>query len=202
MRANLARTDSPTVRRAEPRVAVPTPLIELLDSLSEGVLVVDAITGEPAHQNRAMSTLLDAEPDAALLMDAALQLGHRWLRLCTVPRATPPGHSLLRDVRLATTRAVYRLWGTALSSEHAVPAQVLILVERTASLLPTAAHLQARFRLTRREAEVALLLAEGASDAQIGRVLGMSIHTARHHGERVFDKVGIHSRKALALHFL
>ncbi|MDQ2767382.1 MAG: helix-turn-helix transcriptional regulator [Gemmatimonadota bacterium] len=181
---------------------MPTPLIELLDSLSAGVLVLDAITGELAHRNRAMITLLGEEPDSSLLFDAALQLGNRWRRLSLASGAPPRGSALLSDVRLATNCAVYRLWGTAPQLEHTTPAQVLVLVERLGFLLPTAARLRAHFRLTPREVEVALLLAEGASDAHIGRALGMSIHTARHHGERIFAKVGVHSRKALVLHLV
>ncbi|MEP7088207.1 MAG: helix-turn-helix transcriptional regulator [Gemmatimonadota bacterium] len=97
---------------------------------------------------------------------------------------------------------MYRLWGTAPRLEHTTPAHVLVLVERLGSSLPTTARLSSLFRLTPREVEVALLLAEGASDAHIGRALGMSIHTARHHGERIFAKVGVHLRKALVLHLV
>ena len=181
---------------------MPTPLIELLDSLSAGVLVLDSITGELAHRNRAMFMLLEGEPDSAVLFDAALQLGHRWRRLSLASGVAPRRRVLLSDVRLATNHAVYRLWGTAVQLEHPTSAQVLVLVERLGLLLPTVTRLRAHFRLTPREVEVALLLAEGASDAHIGRALGMSIHTARHHGERIFAKVGVHSRKALALHLV
>jgi len=179
---------------------MPTSFTALLDTLSEGVLVLDSATGALVYRNRALHTMLDAEPDAAMLFDTALQLGQRWRWRSAAPRSALDGAAELSDVRFATTHAVYRLWCMALQLGHPVPNRIVVLVERMGLLLPPAARLRARFSLTAREAEVALLLAEGASDADISRALGVSIHTARHHGERVFTKVGVHSRKALALH--
>ena len=184
------------------RGGMPTSFTELLDTLSEGALVLDAATGALVHRNRALRTMLDADAAAPMLSEAGCQLAQRWRRLRTVPRPAANGAALLRDVRFATTHAVYRLWCMALQLGHPVPNQTVVLVERMGLPLPPAAHLRTRFRLTARETQVALLLAEGASDADIGRALGMSIHTARHHGERVFTKVGVHSRKALALYLV
>jgi DNA-binding NarL/FixJ family response regulator len=50
------------------------------------------------------------------------------------------------------------------------------------------------YGLTRREQEVAGLLAEGQSNAAIARRLGISAHTARHHTQRVLSKLTVHSR--------
>jgi DNA-binding NarL/FixJ family response regulator len=52
------------------------------------------------------------------------------------------------------------------------------------------------YGLTRRELEVALLLAQGCSNATVARRLNISPHTARHHTQRVLDKLGVHSRAA------
>jgi DNA-binding NarL/FixJ family response regulator len=65
--------------------------------------------------------------------------------------------------------------------------------------LPHADELRARYALTRREAEVAILLARGASNAEIATRLGIRPSTVRTHAERLFPKVGVHTRKALAL---
>jgi DNA-binding NarL/FixJ family response regulator len=54
--------------------------------------------------------------------------------------------------------------------------------------------LAARFGLTRREAQVALLLAQGRSNQAIARELSISAHTARHHTQRVLSKLEVHSR--------
>ena len=51
-----------------------------------------------------------------------------------------------------------------------------------------------RFGLTRREEEVALLLAQGKSNQTIARELKISAHTARHHTQRILSKLAVHSR--------
>ena len=55
-------------------------------------------------------------------------------------------------------------------------------------------HLQLDYGMTPREVDVALLLAEGCSNATVARRLGISPHTARHHTQRVLGKLGVHSR--------
>jgi DNA-binding CsgD family transcriptional regulator len=55
-------------------------------------------------------------------------------------------------------------------------------------------HLAQQFGLTRRETEVASLLAQGRSNQAIARELEISAHTARHHTQRVLSKLDVHSR--------
>ena len=50
--------------------------------------------------------------------------------------------------------------------------------------------------------EVILISVPYAALPEIGRRLGMSPHTVRHHAEWVFAKVGVHTRKALGLKLL
>jgi DNA-binding CsgD family transcriptional regulator len=59
-----------------------------------------------------------------------------------------------------------------------------------------AAHLQVEYRMTAREAEVALLLSEGRSNSAVASALRISRHTARHHTQRVLAKLRVHSRAA------
>ncbi len=59
-----------------------------------------------------------------------------------------------------------------------------------------------RHGLTKREAEVALLLAEGRSNADVAAQLFVSPHTARHHVENVLGKLGLTSRAAVAARLL
>lgn len=59
------------------------------------------------------------------------------------------------------------------------------------------AELRERYRLTAREAEVAERLLGGASNKRLALELGISAHTARHHTERVFAKLGVRSRREL-----
>ncbi|MEJ2218267.1 MAG: LuxR C-terminal-related transcriptional regulator [Gemmatimonadota bacterium] len=71
---------------------------------------------------------------------------------------------------------------------------------RDASLaLPGVREVMAVHDLTRREAEVALLLARGASNRDAAETLSVSPHTVRKHAEHIFAKLGIHSRTVLAL---
>jgi DNA-binding NarL/FixJ family response regulator len=58
------------------------------------------------------------------------------------------------------------------------------------------AYLQDRYGLTRRELEVATLLAQGRTNTAIANTLHISTHTARHHTQRVLGKLGVHSRAA------
>jgi DNA-binding CsgD family transcriptional regulator len=55
--------------------------------------------------------------------------------------------------------------------------------------------------LTRREADVARLVAAGLATKVIAFRLGISPHTARHHTERVFEKLGVRSRAGVAALF-
>lgn len=55
-------------------------------------------------------------------------------------------------------------------------------------------RLAARYGLTPRELEVALLLSGGAPNMVIADTLRISEHTARHHTRHVLVKLGLHSR--------
>jgi DNA-binding NarL/FixJ family response regulator len=58
------------------------------------------------------------------------------------------------------------------------------------------AYLQDKYGLTRRELEVATMLAQGRTNTAIANALHISTHTARHHTQRVLGKLGVHSRAA------
>jgi DNA-binding CsgD family transcriptional regulator len=60
--------------------------------------------------------------------------------------------------------------------------------------LPQLDHLQLYHKLTQRESEVAILLAQGASNVAIASILSISPHTARHHTQAVLAKLGARSR--------
>lgn len=65
--------------------------------------------------------------------------------------------------------------------------------------LPSLKRIRARLGLTAREAEVALLVAEGLTSKEIAQRLGVSPHTARRHGEKVLEKLGLHARSGVGL---
>lgn len=59
----------------------------------------------------------------------------------------------------------------------------------------------ARFGLTKREAQIARLLARRASNREIATQLDVSRHTVRHHVENIFAKLGVHSRRSIVEKF-
>ncbi|HKT60417.1 MAG TPA: helix-turn-helix transcriptional regulator [Gemmatimonadales bacterium] len=79
---------------------------------------------------------------------------------------------------------------------------VLVLVDRLRPSLPTTQELRVTFGLRGREPQVALLAAKGLSNAAIAERLRLSSHTVRHYLERVLDRLGLHTRKALAIHLM
>ena len=81
-------------------------------------------------------------------------------------------------------------------------AGVLVLVDRLSPGLPTTQELRVTFGLRGREPQIALLAAEGLSNAAIAQRLRLSAHTVRHYLERVLERLGLHTRKALALHLM
>jgi DNA-binding NarL/FixJ family response regulator len=65
--------------------------------------------------------------------------------------------------------------------------------------IPSAATLAGREGLTAREREVLDLLAEGASNRQIARALGLSLKTVQNHVSRILDKLQAADRTQVAL---
>jgi DNA-binding CsgD family transcriptional regulator len=59
----------------------------------------------------------------------------------------------------------------------------------------------ARFRLTKREAQIARLLARRASNREIAERLDLSPHTVRHHVENMYAKLGVQSRRSIVAGF-
>lgn len=58
-------------------------------------------------------------------------------------------------------------------------------------------HASSEFALTKREREILSLLAEGETDADIGRTLYISVRTVRSHLDRIRDKTGRRRRADL-----
>jgi len=103
------------------------------------------------------------------------------------------------EQRLRTAAGSFRVRGTLLGpGVLGSGPMALVVIERTAPEPLAFTDLHDRYQLTRREAAVSQLLAQGHTNAQVARLLGISIHTARRHAERVLMKLGVHSRAAVA----
>jgi DNA-binding CsgD family transcriptional regulator len=175
----------------------------VLEVLDDGAVVFDSDGQHSLARNRSMSALVRDEPDRAGLERAVHQaaLAAAWPTTpkkgrmsSSDPRALSRGWRSMGGIPYRL-RAV-RLPAGSLAAQEAI----LVLVQRVGPLVPPAAQLMQQFGLTRREADVARLLAYGWSDREIAADLGLSAHTVRHHAEAVFVKTGVNSRKALALH--
>ncbi len=96
------------------------------------------------------------------------------------PRVTDPGDGASWSIHVVRTR-------------HDWP--IAIAVYDGARTSHTEAPI--RERLTRRELEVASLVADGAPAKNVAAALSITVHTARRHTEQVFRKLGVHSRAEL-----
>jgi DNA-binding CsgD family transcriptional regulator len=147
-----------------------------------------------------------------------LQLRATLRRVYTVvtdwPAAAPVlrvmGFDLLTEVDLGDRRFVLACldfgpggvdaWiGRHVLAEHAgpAPAQALRADARPQSD-PGAADRPPLLRLTAREQEVLVLLAEGMTNARLAEVLFISERTANRHISNIFTKLGVHNRTQAA----
>jgi len=168
-------------------------------TLSEGVLLLD----ERAHvvyENPAFRELLAEDPDAARIERECVRAGRLVLTLAAAKRRKScpeeifgPGATALRS-----GTAAYRLRGALVGPGVLdIGPMALVVLERTTPTGRFLERFRTRFRLTPRELAVSRLLAEGRSNEEVARLLGVSIHTARRHVEHVLMKLGVHSRAAV-----
>jgi DNA-binding CsgD family transcriptional regulator len=81
-----------------------------------------------------------------------------------------------------------------------VPAEAIVVFHPSPMTIAPEARLDS-YGLTRRELEVARLIANGHSGKQVAAALRISPHTARHHTESVFSKLGVQCRGQVMLMF-
>jgi DNA-binding CsgD family transcriptional regulator len=171
----------------------------LMDELQHPVLVLDS-QGRERLRSRALTNVLSAVQDGDVILRAMISAGNKILQLRKVNGKT--ASSLPLDVGeriLRTPAATYGIAACAIPAMWTNAPGVLIYLRTGSPPLPDERSIAAATQLTAREAEVARCLAEGLSNRDIATRLGISRHTVRHHAERIFDKLDVHSRKALAL---
>ena len=181
------------------RVGAPGILAQLADVLAEGVALFDE-RARVVYENPAFRELLAEEPDAARIERECAHAGRLVLMLVTAKRAKSrleeivgPGAKALR-----TAAAAYQLRAALVGpGVLGLGPMALVVLERTTPGRRSLEAFRARFHLTPRELAVSRLLAEGRSNEEVARRLGVSIHTARRHVEHVLGKLGVHSRAAV-----
>lgn len=189
-------------RVSEQRLAV----VSTLDML-DVPLALCSPDGAVVHMSPTLVRLLAADPEIELVIGVvrtcAASTGRR--RSAKKAAALDIGARLHHGAaRVVTTRCDrYRIAATlAPASLLGQGRLVLVSVEsdgRTAAPTPPRASvLIERFGLTRREAEVTALLCDARSSvSDISLLIRISPHTVRRHSERIFLKLGVHSRAEL-----
>ncbi len=170
-----------------------------LDSLSEGIRICD-LKGDTVHQNPAFSAAIALEREPQNLERAIFDVVHALVGIAneqgtgTSHVAAAAGHRLTRQV--STSTAAYQVGGTFLGREL-LGAELRIavtLIRLAAQTTLSDATLQEKYSLTVRELEIARRLAYGQSTKEVAQACGISLHTARRHTEKIFQKLGVRNR--------
>jgi DNA-binding CsgD family transcriptional regulator len=167
----------------------------LLDRPDRGFAVM-TVSGRELRRSPCLIQFLREEADPDCLLAAMARL------VASRPVGSgEPGN--WPALRVATARATYNMSAVFCSAGHFAPERVFVVtVERLGATLPSVEQLRAGWGLSEREAQVALMLARGGSNKTIGVSLGIRPATVRTHAERVFAKLGVHTRKAIGLSLL
>jgi DNA-binding CsgD family transcriptional regulator len=168
---------------------------QVCDDVNAGMAIFRRDGLRQVVRNARWDELLDEEPERDRLRQLiARHAGHNAASL----------GSMREDyVELELSGGSYRLTARHAPAGTLLPdAAVLLLMDRVGPNLPTTRELRVSFGLRGREPQVALLAAEGLSNAAIAQRMRLSAHTVRHYLERVLTRLGLHSRKALALRLM
>ncbi|MGN6391325.1 MAG: response regulator transcription factor [Gemmatimonadales bacterium] len=156
----------------------------------------EAVPDDPTDE---LEARLRLPGDAPGWLRAALQTGDPDRAAGSLPEGIEGSEALLRVVTLRCALAAGLASLQPLRLARPLLAEAL---DASAASLPTTQELRVSFGLRGREPQVALLAAEGLSNAAIAQRLRLSAHTVRHYLERVLDRLGLHTRKALALRLM
>jgi DNA-binding CsgD family transcriptional regulator len=170
--------------------------VGLIDQLPGGIAAYDG-SGRLVHQNPALTRLLMSEPQAALVRTELERTASLVGAVGTRSKLKSRARSLSEPVqrRIRTARSQYIIRGSYVGHDLLPrPAVVIVFLEDTSAESLTSAELATQYGLTARELQVAGLLAQGRSSAQVARELSFTVHTARRHTEHVLLKLGLHSR--------
>lgn len=169
-------------------------VVAMIDAVDTALLLFDQC-GRLVHRSHAFAQLCRrnalSEEDMRTLCVTAQALVHD----AQDPAADAP-LMCARTVALRSGAYVLRL-----TTLDRATTGTLVSVERDASF-PSAHTIQQHFGLTPRQSEVALLMAEGHTDAEIADRLFISVNTVHRHVAQVLKKLDVSSRSAVALALL
>jgi DNA-binding CsgD family transcriptional regulator len=169
----------------------------LLDASGGAFLAVDG-SGRRVHQTAGVDTLLGPDPQGDAVRARMLDVARASRSAATEVESGRGALPLLCAAEIHTASARYHVEATRVSQFLGYGRVTLVSVERLAAPPPTDQLLQARHGLSRRELSIARRIADGSSAKGIAGALGISIHTVKRHSERIFAKLRVHSRRAVA----
>lgn len=158
--------------------------------------------GRALFRSRALEILTSEDRTSSMLVVGMERLALSVIRSRSGPARKSTAENRTNTVEVHTGLGRYRLWASPLRPTLLGAGAVLVQVERANAMLPRAETVQARFGLTHREAQVALLLAEGPDNQAVAERLSISPHTVRRHTERVLRGLDISSRAAVTTKLL
>lgn len=174
-----------------------TELRRELDAGAAGIAISDP-KGRLLHATPRLLQLVQNDPEGSRILSCisrvSTDVGALLRRQDTSELAPIPARSLQTRLGRYTLRASLLRTPELLGQSSLV---MLIVDAPGPVALPSRTTLRAQWGLTEREAEVALLLAEGARNRDVARLIGATEHTARRHTERILTKLGVTSRGAV-----
>ncbi len=166
-----------------------------LDAVAEPLVAFTA-DGCEVYRSAPLRRLIAADPEGAAIERALAELTLRVRPLAFIrQRDTPAVAMPTADIR--TTRACYALRAALLPpGAFGLDESFLVTVVPTGSpaAFPAVDEVRARHGLTEREAEVALLVAQGLPNDAIAERLFVSRPTVRHHVEGAMAKLELTGR--------
>lgn len=166
-----------------------------IDRLSDGAALFGPRGRRLLHVNVVLSQILAEDPEADRLRGEVEIAARAAGALLGGPAdlAEAVAASGVRQIR--TSAGSHEIHASVVGAEvSAQDRAIVVVVERRGLSLPRPEEIAARFKLTPRESEIALLLARGLPDRRIAEELVISWHTVRRHTERVLRKLGVGSR--------
>jgi DNA-binding CsgD family transcriptional regulator len=170
-------------------------LHDALDLVQDGLEVRDA-AGRLLHVNHALARLRQDDPESRCVDDAIERVHRAMCGVLQAPAAGDPLGALQpASIEVRTAGARYRVRGQLISAgAFGQRRAIVVSVSQLTPRPPSLEELQERWGLSQQESRVALLLANGYSNARLAAELNLGTSTARHYTEAVFLKLQVHSR--------
>lgn len=172
-------------------------LAGVVDQVSDA-LAIYTPAGKLVHANPALARLLDAERGRRAVEAEGSSMAVELWRAGSMRHVAVESTATAFERELCIGAVRYTLRATRMDAGLGPRAVVLVSVRARGTGGAPHRDLRRRFALTARQAEVATLLAAGASNAQIAAALGVTEHTARRHTEAVMRKMRVESRAQVA----